>query len=142
MAYRECCIQNYVSNPRFKRCPECGKTFYPCKSCPSLSDKHSHCPVCIYPQFLWKSPHPLRAGEMGAVELVVVMKGRLYIVDLSSYGTSLNRRPLPKGIPVKIQKGDLIAPFTRPDYISKLSFLVNFQIQDKKLLGVELVKRG
>ena len=79
---------------------------------------------------------------MGAVELVVVMKGRLYIVDLSSYGTSLNRRPLPKGIPVKIQKGDLIAPFTRPDYISKLSFLVNFQIQDKKLLGVELVKRG
>ena len=76
MAYRECCIQNYVSNPRFKRCPECGKTFYPCKSCPSLSDKHSHCPVCIYPQFLWKSPHPLKAGEMGAVELVVENQGK------------------------------------------------------------------
>lgn len=73
---------------------------------------------------------------------LVVMKGRLYIVDLSSFGTSLSGRPLPKGIPVQIQKGDRIAPFTRSDYVSGLSFMANFQIQDKKLTSVELVKRG
>lgn len=76
MPYRECCIQNYISHPQFKRCPQCGKLYYSCKSCPSLSDKYSHCPVCIYPRFLYKSPHPLKSGERGAIELVVENQGK------------------------------------------------------------------
>ncbi|RME76907.1 MAG: FHA domain-containing protein [Planctomycetota bacterium] len=76
MEYQECCLQNFSQNPGFKRCPECGTALIRCKSCGLLSDPRSYCPVCFYPQFLWRLPSPLRAEEMGAFELVVENQGK------------------------------------------------------------------